>query len=349
VAEWSCSGLQSRVRRFDSDPSLHASPDLSRSRRKTLAIAALVGAGVVALGFTVQETWVRFRAPAPVPLQFGQTDRIRFLAVGRQGYGNSFSAEVAAGMGRVAAASETHFVVLTGDNFYPAGVDSVADGQWQQKFERLYRAESLRNLPFFPVLGNHDHAGNAAAQVAYAAERRGSGRWRMRGLQYHEDFGRADDRVLLRIVFLDTVPMARSAWKRRLGERYLRRAMALPGGPVWRVVVGHAGVRSHSRLRFTQKLLLDELLPLMRELEVDLVLSGNDRLQQVLDVHGEPLHVSTNGGGEKLEPDVAGQVSDRTFIAARPGFASIVVDRGSLEVVMLDRRGTATYRKTRNR
>jgi len=23
VAEWSCSGLQSRVRRFDSDPSLH--------------------------------------------------------------------------------------------------------------------------------------------------------------------------------------------------------------------------------------------------------------------------------------------------------------------------------------
>ena len=32
VAEWSCSGLQSRVRRFDSDPGLHVSRDASRCR-----------------------------------------------------------------------------------------------------------------------------------------------------------------------------------------------------------------------------------------------------------------------------------------------------------------------------
>ena len=30
VAEWSCSGLQSRVRRFDSDPGLHCAPQSTR-------------------------------------------------------------------------------------------------------------------------------------------------------------------------------------------------------------------------------------------------------------------------------------------------------------------------------
>jgi hypothetical protein len=87
----------------------------------------------------------------------------------------------------------------------------------------------------------------------------------------------------------------------------------------------------------------------MRELHVDLVLSGTDRFQQVLDVPGEPLHVSTNGGGEKLEHELQEQASDTTFIAVRPGFSSVTVDRRSLEVAMLDRYGNVTYRKSRSR
>jgi hypothetical protein len=281
-------------------------------------------------------------------LELGHEGRISFLAVGRQGYGNQWAADVAAGMGRVATEHRMHFVVLTGDNFYPTGVASVADPQWRDKFERLYGSPSLSDLPFFAVLGNHDHDGNAAAQLAYAAERRGSGRWRMRGLQYSQDFGRVDDRVLLRIVFLDTVPMA-GRLKRSIGRLFLSEAMAMEGNPVWRVVVGHAGVRSATQLPFTQKLLLADLEPLMRELRVDLVLSGNDRFQQVLDVPGEPLHVSTNGGGEKLELELREEASDTTFIAVRPGFASVTVDHRSLEVAMLDRYGNVTYRKSRSR
>ncbi len=287
-------------------------------------------------------------ARANVPLEFGHDGRISFLAVGRQGYGNQWAADVAAGMGRTAAKHRMHFVVLTGDNFHPAGVMSVADLQWQDKFERLYRDPSLSDLPFFAVLGNHDHEGNAAAQVAYAAEHLGTERWRMRGLQYYQDFGRVDDRVLLRIVFLDTVPMT-GRRKRWIGGSFLGEAMALKGNPVWHVVVGHAGVRSATQLAFTRRLLLDDLDPLMRQLHVDLVLSGNDRSQQVLDVPGEPLHVSTNGGGEKLEHELQEQASDTTFIAVRPGFASVTVDRWRLTVAMLDRHGNATYRKLRNR
>ena len=316
--------------------------------RKALFVFTMLGAAFVGLGLAYYQ--FEIRGPlADVPLELPNERRISFLAVGRQGYGNQWSAEIAAGMGRVATEQEIHFVVLTGDNFYPKGVASVADTQWQDKFERLYRDVSLLNLPVYAVLGNHDHRGNVAAQVKYAAERLGSGRWRMRGLQYHQDFGIVDNRVLLRIVFLDTVPMARSWLKSHTAQLFIREAMELPGNPIWRVVVGHAGVRSYSQLPLAQKLSLAELGPLMRELNIDLVLSGNDRFQQVLDIPGEPLHVSTNGGGDKLEHELQEQASDRTFIAVRPGFSCVTVDRHSLEIAMLDRNGRVTYRKSRNK
>ena len=46
------------------------------------------------------------------------------------------------------------FVVLLGDNFYEDGVASVDDPQWQTKFEDPY---ANIDLPFYAVLGNHDH------------------------------------------------------------------------------------------------------------------------------------------------------------------------------------------------
>jgi hypothetical protein len=70
--------------------------------------------------------------------------------------------------------------------------------------------------------------------------------------------------------------MARSRWRLYVDRWYLSEAMKLPGNPVWRVVVGHAGVRSSSRLDETRRLLLEDLGPTLRELDVDLVLSGND-------------------------------------------------------------------------
>lgn len=321
---------------------------LKRNLRKAILASILVRAAVVGTGWFYFQTR-KTRLLANVPREFGREERISFLAVGRQGYGNQWATEVAASMGRVASEHETHFVVLTGDNFWPSGVASVTDRQWQDKFEDLYSSASLSSLPFFAVLGNHDHDGRASAQLAYSIERRGSGRWRMPKAQYHQDFGQADHRVLVRIVFLDTVPMARSWWKNRIAGWFLSEAMALPGDPVWRIVVGHAGVRSRTQHRFTRTLVLDDLLPLMQKLRVDLVLTGNDRFQQVLDMPSEPLHVSTNGGGAKVESELQQQESDSVFIAARPGFSRVTVDRRVLEVAMMDRHGDVTYRKSRTR
>src|SRR5581483_9059352 len=51
VAEWSCSGLQSRVRRFNSDPSLHScnlnARDFDMSKRRQLSHLSLIAAGTM--------------------------------------------------------------------------------------------------------------------------------------------------------------------------------------------------------------------------------------------------------------------------------------------------------------
>ncbi|MEL7088472.1 MAG: metallophosphoesterase, partial [Planctomycetota bacterium] len=144
---------------------------------------AILLAGVFALGLAAVGGWyvaqVTTAPPAILGPSASSAESITFLAVGRQGYGNDHGRRVAAGMERAAAERPTHFVVFGGDNFFRNGVESVDDPQWQTKFEDQYDGPHLRGLPMFAVLGNHDHDGNPQAQVGYARQRKGTGRWRM--------------------------------------------------------------------------------------------------------------------------------------------------------------------------
>lgn len=90
-------------------------------------------------------------------------------------------------------------IVSTGDNFYEDGVHSLADSQWNTSYEGIYNIHrTLRSVPFWPVLGNHDHNGDALAQVAYSARK---GPWDMPARFYARELS-----PHLLAVFLDTTP-----------------------------------------------------------------------------------------------------------------------------------------------
>jgi len=99
-------------------------------------------------------------------------------------------------------------ILLLGDNFYDQGVSSVNSKRFKQTFEDVYTKDMFGSLPFHVVAGNHDHYGNAQAQVDYA---KSSDRWNFPSLWYNLPFSWKTDSGesrTLDIVMLDTVNLA---------------------------------------------------------------------------------------------------------------------------------------------
>ena len=91
-----------------------------------------------------------------------RVDHLQLVAVGDTGTGNEEQFEVAHGMARICKESGCDMVLLLGDNFYPNGVKSTEDPQFQSKFEEVYKEIKK---PFFAVLGNHDVKQDVLSQV----------------------------------------------------------------------------------------------------------------------------------------------------------------------------------------
>ncbi len=81
------------------------------------------------------------------------THALRFVALGDWGDDDGFQPEVAAALGTWANQRPLDFVLSLGDNFYPHGVTSVNDTQWDTKWKeveflsfQIWPAMNLRQL-----------------------------------------------------------------------------------------------------------------------------------------------------------------------------------------------------------
>ncbi|MBF0127428.1 MAG: metallophosphoesterase [Magnetococcales bacterium] len=268
-----------------------------------------------------------------------------FFALGDQGSGSEDQRRVAQAMERVAARSGgVDFVLLLGDNFYPDGVVSVRDPQWQTKFEQIYTGPILDGTPFYPIIGNHDARSSVEAQVEYGQKRHGSGRWRMGGRNGLLDQGGGADgkRPLVRLVLLDaTLSLAEQ-------NRFLQ-ASFVPSSaqPVWRLVASHYPLRS-SGAHGDSKELLNDFLPALRSVGVDVHLSGHDHHLELLRPPGEPVYVVSGAGGFSLYP-LKNRRPWSEFVARKYGFVRVAVTRAVLELTFYDDRANQLHRMAINR
>jgi acid phosphatase len=113
------------------------------------------------------------------PLRAAQGE-VSFLVIGDWGTGTDDQRKVARQLALASRAIGARFVVSTGDNIYPRGLKAPGDPQFQTKFESVYDDPALR-IPWYVALGNHDHDGDARAEIGHAST---GGRWHLPSAYY---------------------------------------------------------------------------------------------------------------------------------------------------------------------
>lgn len=179
---------------------------------KTLKISALtlLAAALAPAALAMSKT------PEPLPDAGTVNKTVRFVAIGDMGTGEDGQYKVAAAMETVCAERGCDFALGLGDNIYESGVDSVADIQFQTKFEDPYKN---LHFPFFMTLGNHDNtwlfAGDGLdndkgeIQVAYTyQENRPSDKWHMPARLYSFNAPLNDEQPLATFISMDSNPLA---------------------------------------------------------------------------------------------------------------------------------------------
>ncbi|NWX05741.1 PPA5 phosphatase, partial [Caloenas nicobarica] len=216
---------------------------------------------------------------------------VQFLAVGDWGgvpdppFATPREVATAAAMGRAATELGADFVLALGDNFYYKGVRDEWDPRFQDTFERVFSVPGLRDLPWFVLAGNHDHAGNVTAQMAYG---RRSPRWHFPHYFYSLRLSLPGTNASARLLLLDTVllcgggddaggppagPGDAAAAAAQL--RWLRGRLAASRGDRFVLLAGHYPLWSageHGPSSCLRRL----LRPLLRRHRVTAYLSGHD-------------------------------------------------------------------------
>ena len=277
---------------------------------------------------------------------------LTFLVVGDWGRdGRHNQRAVAAQMARAAETASARFVITTGDNFYDDGVSSANSSQWRSSYEDIYTQPSLQ-VPWYPVLGNHDHRGNVQAQVEYSKK---SKRWRMTARYYaiEESLpggGRAE------FYFLDTSPFVTRYWDdgrhssadpadAKAQLRWLEERLARSKAE-WRVVVGHHPVYSFGSQHGDTPELIRQLKPLLDRYKVQAYLNGHDHDLQHIVVNG--VNYITSGAGSKTRTVGRGP-NTRFSLGMTSGFVAMSLSRDSLAARFIDATGRERYAFTQRR
>ncbi len=304
------------------------------SVRLLVAISAVAAIGFAAWGVaTLREGRIAHADPSleheiPAftrPPEKPDASYLRVIAFGDSGTGGTGQWQVADAMGRFIKENGADFLIMLGDNVYDRGVESVDDPKWDEMIVEPY---GRFGLPIWACLGNHDHGGDADAQVERT---RNDPHWHMPARHY--DFSQhLRDGTNLDFFALDTEPIDEGRDEATAQMTWLDRRLAKSTAN-WKIVFGHHPVYSHGRGGNGH--MKDAVQPLLERYHVDLYLCGHDHSLQVLEPKNGVNYVISGGGGGTDNPQEVGWESDSRFAATRGGFTWLRFSRHELVIEMV--------------
>ena len=271
---------------------------------------------------------------------------------GAMGEGNQIP--MAKQIAKTAEQINREFIVSTGDNFYPKGVQSEFDPQWKSSFEDVYTAYSL-HWEWYPVLGNHDYLGNPDAQVAYSKISR---RWKMPARYYSKTFsilGDTTNQVL--IAFIDTNPLIPDFYPNKnyaqsvlsqdstAQKIWLEKILSNNSPNIkWKIVIGHHPLYTATLKRresYDTRAVRYSLKGILDKYNVDAYLCGHDHNLQHLTPSG-PTQYFISGAAAEFTP--VDTLPFSKLALADYGFMTFSVGPKNLNVQVINQYGKVVYR-----
>lgn len=305
-------------------------PSLSSSSILSLALLALL-----ALTITAQ-----VHLPlAPIPKH-----TFHFVSLGDWGSVNKDQAAVAKQIGDSVAVFNATVLLAVGDNFYEDGVANDTDPQWQTTYRDVYTHPSL-DLPWYAILGNHDHhLGRGQGEIDYYKNKRDS-RWYCPAYWYDQVWHLEESATTVHMVFIDTVILSGDdnvTYPEMRAEQYAWINSTLAASTAdWLIVVGHYPVYSSGEHGNTPDL-QQNLKPMLAAYDVDMYLCGHDHTLQHLQQSKNTTQYFVSGNGAK-RGDIT-PIPEQLFGVVDPGFMLHSV-RGKVEMstVVVDLNGKTIY------
>ena len=277
------------------------------------------------------------------------SSQINFLVLndsGRNGYYEQ--KPIAEIMGRLAEEDDIEAVLALGDVHHFMGVASTSDPLWMTNYELIYSHPELQ-IPWYPILGNHEYRGNTQAVLDYSKVSR---RWMMSRRYYSKVF--EDDGVSVRIVFIDTVPLidkyrkdpedypSASDQNMERQLRWLDKELA-SASEQWVVVVGHHPIFAHTSKDESERTDLQQrLLPILNRHKVDMYICGHIHNFQHIRQEGSEIDFIVNSAASLSRPKVS-KIEGTVFVSGEAGFSVLRCEKESLRLDMINGEGKQIY------
>ena len=283
---------------------------------------------------------------------FAQIELFVANDVGRNGhYEQKPFAEL---MGRMAEEHDVEAILALGDTHHYMGVQSVNDPLWMTNFEQIYSHPELQ-VPWYPVLGNHEYRGNTQAVLDYSQVSR---RWQMPARYYSKVF--EDDGVTLRVVFIDTTPLLDKYHKDNqdypdVSKQDMASQLAWldkelqQANEDWVVVVGHHPIYDDTPKSPNERMDMQKRVdPILRRHNVNMYICGHIHNFQHIRPAGSKIDYVVNSSAS-LSRQQVNPVEGTIFVSGQPGFAILSCTKDNLRLDMINQQGEVIHSVNRSR
>ena len=268
--------------------------------------------------------------------------------MGRRGV--SEQKNIATLMGEEADLNSINFIAVAGDPIHDNGVKSTDDSEWKDKFENIYTASSLMNIPWYVVPGNHEYHGSVQAILDYSKV---SGRWKAPARYYsiEKTIGAGNTKCLF--VFIDTTPLIdkyrtegsySDAGKQDIEKEFRWIDSTLvSSNDRWKIVIGHHPVFADTEKAETERTDMQKRLgTIIEKRKADVYICGHIHNFQHIKPEGKYVNYIVNSSASQSR-DV-NKTDGTLFCNPDPGFTLCSVSKKNFTFSFINHKGETIYK-----